>query len=247
MSGGVSIKNSYSAGQLDAGASGTAYALARRGTLDGESYFDSTLFGLITPGGLGTAKSTIEMQSDEFVTTLNDVLANSTTEAAGVKLARYQWMRTDGTNKGYPYTSGRVYADWGEVGAIQDEAELRTTAVAGSENGFALSGEGSEASPYVISSPEAFAWYAHKVNNSGTSTIANSDGSTPGLTYNKAYVNLGANIDLLGKPYGGKADETQPTAAQKYANVLDWIPISNVLPHFDGKGHTISQIGRAHV
>ncbi|WP_204600487.1 hypothetical protein [Enteroscipio rubneri] len=245
----ASIKNCYNSGTV-ASTSGRASQIADttnsslpKITVE-SSYYNSDLgVPASNVGTFGTPRSAADMQTDGFVDLLDDVLAKSKSEAAGIKLARYQWTRTDGTNKGYPYTvAGRAFSNWGEVGADQDEAELRTTAVVGSENGFALSGEGSEASPYVISSPEAFAWYAHKVNNSGRSSIANSDGSAPGLTYNKAYVNLGANIDLLGKPYGGKADETQPTAAQKYANVLDWIPISNVLPHFDGKGHTISHL-----
>ena len=53
---------------------------------------------------------------------------------------------------------------------------------------------------------------------------------------------LGADIDLLGAAYGGSADETLPTAAERYANVLEWVPIDQRDPHFDGLGHTIDHL-----
>ena len=131
---------------------------------------------------------------------------------------------------------------WEAVGAGQDEATLRTTAVVGSNNGYALSGSGSEADPYVISTPEALAWYAYKVNQHSRTNIVNSDGTLLGFTYDYAYVQLGADIDLEGKPYGGLADESKATAADKYANVLKWIPIDQYYPRFDGKGHTVDHL-----
>ena len=41
---------------------------------------------------------------------------------------------------------------------------------------------------------------------------------------------LGADIDLEGKPYGGLADESKATAADKYANVLKWILLTSITP-----------------
>ena len=78
--------------------------------------------------------------------------------------------------------------------------------------------------------PEALAWYAYKVNQHSRTNIVNSDGTLLGFTYDYAYVQLGADIDLEGKPYGGLADESKATAADKYANVLKWIPIDQYYP-----------------
>ena len=76
----------------------------------------------------------------------------------------------------------------------------------------------------MVSTPEALAWYAYQVNQHSTTNITNSDGTTPGLTYDYAYVQLGADIDLLGAAYGGKVNDAGATSADKYANVLDWVP-----------------------
>ena len=235
------VKDSYNSGAVSAaGSGGTAYQIAS--TFTGEStYYNSSL---AAGAGTGTAegKSAADMKTAGFASTLDGPLSISDTVAGDINLKDYKWVRTDGTNKGFPYITSRLRDNWAAVGAEQVEADLRTADVPGSTGLKALSGAGSEASPYVVSTPEALAWYAYQVNQHSTTDITNSDGSTPGLTYDYAYVQLGADIDLLGAAYGGTVDDAGATAADKYAGVLDWVPMDQKAPHFDGQGHTIDYL-----
>ena len=131
---------------------------------------------------------------------------------------------------------------WEAVGAGQDEATLRTTAVVGSNNGYALSGSGSEADPYVISTPEALAWYAYKVNQHSRTNIV-----TPMARFlvSRTIMPMCSWVRIStwrASPMADWPTSQKPSAADKYANVLKWIPIDQYYPRFDGKGHTVDHL-----
>ena len=62
---------------------------------------------------------------------------------------------------------------WTDVGAAQDEAALRSRVVDEATGLKALSGSGSKEYPYVLSSPEALAWFANKANTLHAAAITN--------------------------------------------------------------------------
>ena len=55
-------------------------------------------------------------------------------------------------------------------------------------------------------------------------------------------IHICADIDLLGAAYGGSEDLSKGAAAEKYANVLEWVPIQQHTPNLDGLGHTIDHL-----
>ena len=80
-----------------------------------------------------------------------------------------------------------------------------------------------------LTNPEAFAWYAYKLNTTPSETIS---GST---TYANANVKLTANIDLTGVSYGGSLDTTTGiTPEEKHQNALKWVPMGSAANPFTG-------------
>ena len=230
----ASFKNSYSAAAVTA-AGGTAYALADAGTLT-DCYFDQDAFrSATTPGASGaTAKTSDEMKAPGFAADLNVALSASATQSEGVALNKYQWMQAaDGnTNKGYPYTAARVYADWGDVGADQTETTLRAS-------GALTGGKGAnESDAVVINSPEALAWLAKQVNSGGDIFA----GGSEGYMAIKAYVKLGADLSLKGTKASGAVDDY--VAADHRG--LPWVSMgTSSYPFqgtFDGCGHEVDYV-----
>ena len=172
--------------------------------------------------------------SAEGVAALDSARAKSAALAfalnAGRTGAAAPWSWAADANGGYPYFGAEapVMSDWGQVGAFQSEADLRTVDAGGGLK--ALSGTGTAADPYVIATPEALAWFAYKVNA----------GTTDGLAADKQNAKLAADIDLAGTSYTG-ADAAQVDADPSKA--LRWIPLgSESAPYqaaFDGGGHTV--------
>ena len=130
-----SVKNSYNSGTVTvADASKSAYQIAYGSNFTVESSYYNSDPGTAEPGvdsGV-TGKTTAEMKTDAFADLLNEVLATSTTEVDGIKLADYAWVRADSTNGGYPYTQVREFLSWADVAKIQTEARLRLTGVSSS-------------------------------------------------------------------------------------------------------------------
>ena len=250
----VPLTGSYNAGAV---AATNAFPVANKATAT-NTYHNSTLADATG----AVHKDDADMKADAFAEALDSTLSVNNAQLAGINLHDYSWKRTAGTNGDYPYlTAARQYSSWEDVGAVQNEAMLRAQVVTGSDNGYALSGSGTLEKPYVISSPEALAWYAYQVNTKKTTVVVNtpgvgvndpmfeisptywgSFGSRENLDYKHSCVQLGADIDLLGEPYGGSEDLSKGTAAEKYAGVLDWVPIQQRTPNLDGKGHTIDHL-----
>ncbi len=134
----------------------------------------------------------------------------------------------------YAVTIATSVGSWDAVGARQIEDDLRRADASGPAP---LSGAGSEDDPFVLSTPEAFAWFAHKVNADGTQAIANSDGTDGGLVfegtanekprpYASACAELGANIDLFGTQATGSAqDYIDASTPRTVENALRWTPV----------------------
>ena len=132
-----------------------------------------------------------------------------------------------GKNDGYPVI-GRTYGftNWQQVGAAVTSAQLMlwpTYDSAGAETGFALEGSGTQASPYVVNTPEALAWYANQA-------------ITDSVAYGALYVKLGADIDLSGMTYTGVAAADLGNTSAK---ALNWVSFPRTGTVFDGGGHRV--------
>ena len=121
----------------------------------------------------------------------------------------------DGTDaSGNAAASLQKAADWSQVGnwvdvfvTVDEKADQRVPgATAGEPLGYkpnlATNNGTTEDLAIQLTNPEAFAWYAYKLNTTPSETIS---GST---TYANANVKLTANIDLTGVSYGGSLDTT---------------------------------------
>ena len=120
---------------------------------------------------------------------------------------------------GSPAATMQKASDWGQVGGWVED--FCTATDAGETAGFRpnLSTNNGTAAdkPITLTTPEALAWYAYKLNTAPTDVIS---GTT---TYANAHVKLSAPsgaIDLTGEPYGGSFDASAATAKDKHRNVV---------------------------
>ena len=122
-------------------------------------------------------------------------------------------------------------SDWQDVGEWVESFNPNDV------NGQAMkpAGDGADATPFLISTPEALAWLgieveAHNRNHKISATL------------------LG-DIDLAGTRYGGSIDESAATAEAKYHNALPWIPIGRTVAFgggtFNGQNFTIEHMNAA--
>ena len=171
---------------------------------------------MVSAGANGTAKTTAQLQSWGAAYQLN---GGDGAKALGDLTA---WRKASGTgeNAGYPVfcaAGGHMDAasDWGEVGAWVDSFDP-------SRGGTKLKPAGDGAgTPYQISTPEAFAWFAYKVNS--------------GLAAANQNAEITAPVSLAGEPYGG-------TAGGDFANCLKWVPATTFSGGFDGGNHGITDM-----
>ncbi|MFR1638798.1 MAG: hypothetical protein ACLSVD_06195 [Eggerthellaceae bacterium] len=152
----------------------------------------------------------------------------------------------------YPVTIAKSVGSWSVVGAQQNEADLRQ---ANAQGVVPLSGKGSEDEPFVLSTPEALAWFAHMVNFHSEEVISNSDstnggqvsfnGSSTPRTYQSACAQLGRSINLFGTQATGSAqDYISSSTPLEPGRAMRWLPIGfgetpYLLGTFDGQGNTI--------
>lgn len=238
-SGGV-VKNSYAAVAVTG--SGTLAHFAN-GTLVENCYYETGRSG-------STASVAIAGATGRTAALMKSLLTAADLNAHRAQDAGAVWKWDSLTNGAYPFfgTPPAVIDTWSAVGKLQDEATLRATVVVNGEGGVsnlaaigskALSGVGTAASPLVISSPEALAWFAYQVNSEGSVT---GGGST--VAAKSASVQLGADLDLMGTAYTGKTP-TAVEASPSYA--LPWSPIgtSSTIAYagaWDGVGHEIDYL-----
>ena len=141
----------------------------------------------------------------------------------------------DGENGGYPVpcadgeTMGAA-SDWSDVGAWVDAyATDKKPSGSGTASGSGTTG------PFQISSPEAFAWFAYKVDANALATA------------NQNAVLVGG-VDLAGNQYTGKRG-----TGSNFDACLTWDPIgafdnsdgktkSVFQGRFDGQGHEVSNL-----
>ena len=155
----------------------------------------------------------------------------------------------------YPVTIAKSVGSWAVIGAQQNEADLRQ---ANAQGVVPLSGKGSEDEPFVLSTPEALAWFAHMVNFYSEEVISNSDstnggqvsfdGSSTPRTYQSACAQLGRNINLFGTQATGSAqDYIDSSTSLEPGLAMRWQPIGfSEMPYllgtFDGQGNTIDYL-----
>ena len=153
--------------------------------------------------GASTGVSLDDAKQPRFVSALN----------AGRTGKDAPWVADrQGVNGGLP-VFGINYSTWAEVGEAVDNGTL-------AGEGFVPTQEGTAADPYQISTPEALAWFAYKVNNGG---------------YKKRCAKLTRNIDLSGTSYSG-------VAGSNFSNCLKWKPIASFSGDFDGGGYAVENL-----
>ena len=153
--------------------------------------------------GASTGVSLDEAKQPRFVSALN----------AGRTGKDAPWVADrQGVNGGLP-VFGINYSTWAEVGEAVDNGTL-------AGEGFVPTQEGTAADPYQISTPEALAWFAYKVNTGG---------------YKKRCAKLTRNIDLSGTSYSG-------VAGSNFSNCLKWKPIASFSGDFDGGGYAVENL-----
>ena len=127
-------------------------------------------------------------------------------------------LDTANANQGYPVFGGslRAAADWSEVGAGVDAGLVAGTNFKPTQTGD------SEADAYQISTPEALAWFAYKVN-------------TENGTYKTKKAKLTQTINLAGTTYGGKE-------GGDFTGCLKWMPINSFSGDFNGGGLAVENL-----
>ena len=160
------------------------------------------------------------MKSPVFAFTLN-----AARSASGTYPTLAVWAWAAASNSGYPYigTPARATLDWEAVAVTQTASALQSAGK--------LSGSGTQASPYVINSAEALAWWAYQVNTS----------SAQGTSH----AQLGADIDLAGSSYGSFS--APASGGTDFSKCLPWSPAGKSTSYpfkgsFDGKGHTVKNL-----
>ena len=163
------------------------------------------------------------------------------------------WKHDRLTNHAYPFLgvpAQTTLDSWDYVGMLQDEDALRSQPVSEGSDLMALSGDGtSEDTAFVLSTPEAFAWWAFQINHDGAKKLTDAAGNATDVCYRSSFARLGGDMDLAGQPYGG-------TAEGGYANCLAWSPVGlsgnnaasgtdkaeEFSGSFDGAGHEVSNL-----
>lgn len=218
----ASINNCYNAGKLVASKNIKVYAVGSSEAKMTNCWYDYETTGATVIAQPNVTKVTkAELQSWAAAFQLN----NGTTATKITELGTWRKASSSTDNGGYPVlcTANQYMnpaTDWSDVGRWVDVFAT---------NNQPRTGDGSEASPFVIETPEAFAWYAFKVR------YANG-------AYGSTSARLGARMDLSGTNYTGK---TTSAVDGDYTNCLKWIPvgITGNLPYsgsFNGARRTIS-------
>ena len=128
---------------------------------------------------------------------------------------------------------GKVFSGW-YVGETKVEAGYKPTADVTAEAKYTdaltpndITGMGTQASPYVIYTAKGLATFADNVNHPEVEETAN---------WYKAYVRLGADIDMTGVKYNPAGSRAAKIGDAEQAEVVGF------QGQFDGNGHTISNL-----
>lgn len=204
LAGASAIQNCYNTGKLiNVNEPANLYAIASYANVISNCYYDSQTTGTVAATAGVTGLSTADMKIWGTAYKLNG-------EKIGAGTV-WNWDKDVSKNNGYPcFGELTGAADWSHVGAMQTEAGLKATAVTGITGvSRALSGSGTSASPYIIATPEALAWYMNQVN-------------TNKAAFGATHAQLAADMDLYGDKYTGA------TGTKTVDKALAWVPIGKL-------------------